>query len=453
MPDTLIAFHPYGLNFYTSLRAGAGSWTAPHLYGNNLTDNLGVPYGLTCGIEGAAPTTNPAGVAAPAQPNASLQYFGNGLPDATYPVFDQTSGSTWVDNISYPTYVVEPLGYWHMSTGAWLYGGHLWICAARRKSATSENTIVMLKAIAFDGAGIPTQWHACDLGSSNEPHCDADRRVAVRWDGVSSIVDLYGPASYTTDSTPRKLYTFDFSTELWNSYGPVDPGRVTGQSLPVVNSGNTIFRFPNNDIGILYQDKSTPPPILISKIYYRLYNRALSTWGSEILVIDRGDDDVAGISTVIPDPGAESLHLFEHRNHQIIHHNASQHIDRGTYHIVEHDGTFHANLFEFPEFVDNFGGQYTGWGHGVAFGGDLFVPRVERWYTGDWPGTRTPHEVWVAPITGGATTFVREALPMPAGIPSDSTFTGVSVYRGVGAIVIPPGAHNRAYIGGFARTI
>src|SRR5215472_8357357 len=100
----LIAFHPYGQNFYVSFRDTPGHWTAPLLFGNNLTNNIGIYYGLSCGIEGAAPTTNPLGVAGPAQPNASLQYFGEGLPDATYPVFDQTSGSTWVDNISYPTY-------------------------------------------------------------------------------------------------------------------------------------------------------------------------------------------------------------------------------------------------------------------------------------------------------------------------------------------------------------
>jgi hypothetical protein len=435
----VIAFYPYGNHLYTSFRDAPGHWTDPHLYATTVDPTVGGAYGITCGIEGATPATNPLGVAMTG--SAGYVYYGQGQPDPQYSVFEPLTGNINVDNIDYPTYTVEPLGFDHMSAGVWLYSGDYWLIAVRSKNFTSENTIVALKAVSFDGDGFPTGWHAADLGSSNEPHCDANRFVSLRWDGSSSFFDLYGPASFTTNSTPRQLYTFDFSTETWGTpYGSVDPGAPTACALPVSASGNTIFRYPNDDIGIVYHYYATSPSTtLIGEIYYRLYDRATDSWGSEMLIISRGTGDLAGISTVIPDPGSEMLHLFEYRDHQSSP-TAGDHVQHGTYHIVEHDGTFHGDLFEFPV-LDGPAGQYEGWGHGVEFDGSLLVPRAQHWYSGDYPDyTRPPVEVWVGPTAGtGSKTFTAEHLPLQPTAPIDGIFTMYYLARASGSyVVIPP---------------
>lgn len=442
LPSPILAWHTFGeYNIWYTFRVGTASWTDSALYANRADTGLTDPglldgsfvNGVSSGIEGAAPLANPRGFLARGNNggaggytthNSRPWYVGQGVGTTCYPIL--------TDNIDQDTYQLANLDYWDVSHGAWKINGHLYcLLQYNNRSADTVWRLCMLKAISFDGSGIPTLWHACD--HTNDPVMTAgdSRGCAPRWDGTSNTVDVFTATGSAT--TNYGFYRFDATSDTWGSaFGVLDFGRVV---IPagfhaLGNHGASINRWANGDIGILYTDVAPPG----HKVYYRLW--AGGSWGSEITVKDYTTAGrYPGVQQVLPE--GERLHVF-----------VMLMIPTGTvpalnyageYLIVEHSGTLHTGLFTFPTRVTT-----TGFGHSIIHDGQIFTP----WDDGN--STTTSNSVWVGPITGSTTTFVEELLPKPT---SEAGNAPAAVYliRLFGEVP-PVTARNYAWIGEFART-
>jgi hypothetical protein len=425
-----------------------GAWTENGLYADS-TDVGGFENpgeSVSAGIESPSNLGNPRGVLAhgamPATDRGYPWFLGQGRPDPAYPVkIDNLD--TWSDSSTAPSQALGMLQYWDMSHGAWWIGGKYW--ALLRWSDDFDNPfntprLCMVKSVATvdgdSGFPIPTLWSAADHDHDPRLHT---MTVACRWDGESTYIDLC--CQHAGSTTEYALYTFDTITETWGSaYGVLDFEREirfatcnsSGQTANGLN-GNQIFRFPNDDIGIVYTDNSDPLYGL-TKLYSRLYRRATNDWGDEV-VID--DPTAAGIRVamgqMVPDPAREALHVFP------TYYNPANGTWTGKYHIVRHDGTVTQNCWVFPTYKAT-----DGFGHGLTLSGNVWVP-----YDDCGSGTTgadhiesaalTPHgngyavgdTGYVAGMATTVATYVITAVG-PGGIPLGVTITDPGTGYGTG---------------------
>ena len=273
----------------------------------------------------------------------------------------------------------------------------------------------MIKAL--DGP-VPSTWHAVD--DTHAP--PAQVNFHVRFNGGTA--DVFATVAGST--TQYGIYVFNFSTGTWATpYGLIDFGHaIQCERGPQAFVGNGIYRFPNNDVGIIYSDNGI--------CYYRLYTAASSSWGSPVTIASVTATYGSGFGIVIPDASQESLHVFEYHLQMPL-----ATYEEGHYHIVEHDGTLHSNLFTFPNTIDT-----NGFTHGVLDGGYLFVP---------WPDdtVANANSCWVAPVTGGATTFTQEFFDKPSAEAGNGPYMEYIILGAAAPVSLP---RNYAYTGTLART-
>lgn len=302
-------------------------------------------------------------------------FVGNGAPDSAYAIVVTNTADGYNGAID----------FWDSSHGAyWIDGAWYLLLTVQNYNSNTTSRTAMLKSDTYDANGIPITWIEMDKAHAPESY-NGKFTSTCRWDGISTTIDCFCNVKPSASQTFYGLAQFDTSTGEWTGpYGVIDWG---GTVLPTsFNStdGNSIFKFPNGDVAVIYTYHT------FDKLYYRVFSGI--SWGAEIVISTPPSGKSIYSGGMIPDIGKESLHVFE------LHDGAIGAV--GVYHIVDHAGTVHSNLFTFP---DRGGDAF---GNPIIFDGQIIIPYDDF--------SKEYNSVWVGPITGGATTFVEEPLPVPA---------------------------------------
>lgn len=365
-----------GPKFYLSVRDAGGNWSAGSVFGDY--DSTDTYNGVSTGYPGDSYPDRLGVIQTPPTLADPALWLGNGPPDAALPILLSND----IVGDEGPRF----WGYWDCSMGGW-WANSAWYALLVIKNPTGGYyRFAMLKSIAYEGEDPdrPNLW--TEMDQTNSPvHTAASitwLNAAARWDGISSKIDLISVSQ--DDTSIYSLWTYDLATDTWSAaYGTEEFG--TPQIfLPYNGSvGNGIFRFPNDDIGVVYCKTTT--------VYYRLYVAATSSWSAEVVVKTYAGGD-ARVGTIIPDSSKESLHVFTIDNN-----NPST---TAAYHVVPHTDAPIPDCYSWGtlDTPDAFG-------NGTIFEGQLCVPF----------DSNDDNLVWIAPNTGGATTFVSETLPRPVG--------------------------------------
>ena len=401
----LAAIHVYQSGSYLTERDVDGNWSQ------------GTPFAAAAdsggGISpGNMPSDYPNNLGAIGSGSPTIYWLGNGLPTAPLPF-------TRSNPIAGDTGVFWE-GYWDRAGGGWWANGAWYTllpCFNYNAGVNDSYRWAMLKSVAYEGGDTawPNLWTEMDQGNSpsHPTRIGNQERAAIRWDGTSTVIDLFDRVEGTPNS--NCLYTYDLDTDTWSAaYGVADFG------APVViglhgDVGNNIFRFPNDDIGVVYS--------IGNVIYYRLYVRATDSWAAAVTVKTHGASD-ARVCTMIPDSSKELLHVFTINKTSGL---------EAAYHAVPHTAAPVADAFVWNTYTPD------AFGHGTMFDGQIAVPFDDY----------DENMVWLAPSTGGATTFTAEILPRPihtsgtidTGTPSCATLFFIPTP------VAPAGGGNFAYFG------
>jgi hypothetical protein len=307
------------------------------------------------------------GMVAGARSSPIAQYIGDGLP--TPPITISASG---IDTLRTPD-------YWDMSHGAWTYGDSKYLLIQAETSAfPSKPVLVMLKS-TDEGA----TWTALDLANSPPKFSvSAMRRGIIS----NNLVDVFGYDDVVNISGHYALNTFDFDLDAWSGfYGQQNFSRV------LQPGGNGIYRFPNDDIGIYYQDLASP-----HALWYREWNGA--SWGAEVSI--SASAVVSACANMYIDPAGEILHMFKYIQPIAL---------QPVYFKITHGGTVSADIFVFPAGP---GPTSDGVGNGMIFQAPGYTePQIYAPY--DNSADLGHNAVWIAPLSTGQ--FVKYLLPTPEG--------------------------------------
>lgn len=370
MPAPLAAHTFDFFRLYLSSRdsspPGSGVWSNPVKIFDGVSA-LGQPDSVFAQANtfsaGALNSTDPKGIVVHSQAHLTdgLAFLGDGLP-------------TLPQLITYPGMVAGTSAssdYWDISQGAWNTSAGFF--------ALVENNFDTVEMVFSSDNG--ATWAIQDGSSAFHPPTTSATTRQGQIQRVDSRVYCFFATS--TAFTSFKIYIFNLTTKLWES--PIAP--LTSSTIFDFGPNrfsNDLYRFPNGDFGVLYDNSN--------QVAYRLFTAATSSWGAEIPL---GTGIASGLAVTLIDPSQQLIHVFSYAG-------AGARGGAVGYSTVTHAGVVTSLI---TTILAPSGGSIDGVNHPSIQNGMLFVPRDDL--------ADFDNAVWVASLP--VTTFLKEELPIPPG--------------------------------------